>query len=142
MIFLPSAGIPSSSVDARYVSPEKSLRAIYCTDTATCSAREVMDAPALCDSILQFVGGGLPAEGDTSNVPLTDLAVDAAGERVSADETSGDTPAAGDADRTGSTVGSGAKQLRLQKQGLMRAFMGNKVSRVRMRWTCASVRLQ
>ena len=100
-----------------------------------------MDAPALCDSILQFVGGGLPAEGKTSNIPVTDLADGAAGERVREGETSGDSApaaAAGDADRTSSTIASGTEQ-RLQKQGLIRAFMGNKVSGVRMGWASASI---
>ena len=89
-----------------------------------------MDAPALCDSILQFVGGGLPAQtSGTSSVPMVDLADGAAGERVCEDDTSGDTTA-GSADRTGSTAVSAAteQQQRLQKQGLMQAFMGSKAS--------------
>lgn len=84
-----------------------------------------MDAPALCDSILQFVGSGLPAQGDTSNFPVTDTADEAAGERVSGGKTPGDA-AEGDASRTGST----AAEQRLEQQGLMRALMGNKARRV------------
>eukprot|EP00903_Cladosiphon_okamuranus_P013086 g12206.t1 len=90
-----------------------------------------MDAPALCDSILQFVGGSLPAEGSTSNVPVTYLAGGAAGERVSVVGAAAD--AAADAGRTGSTTASGTEQQRLQKQGLMRAFMGNKLGEFNMR---------
>lgn len=83
-----------------------------------------MDAPALCDSILQFVGRGLPTQGSSSSIPVPDLPDGAAGERVSQSDTSG---AAGN-DRTGSTAASSATEQ--QKLGLMRAFMGNKASRV------------
>lgn len=87
-----------------------------------------MDAPALSDSILQFVGSGLPVQGNTPNLPVTGTADEAAGERASEGKTSGDTE--DNAGRTGSTASGAAEQQRLQKQGLMRAFMGNKARRV------------
>lgn len=90
-----------------------------------------MDAPALCDSILQFVGSGLPAEGSASNLPATGVAGEAAEKRVSEGGTSRDT-LGDDAERTGSYAASGATEQQLQKQGLMRAFMGNKARCVRI----------
>lgn len=81
-----------------------------------------MDAPALCDSILEFVGSGLPAQdGFSKPAPPTDHGGAGEGGKVDAGNDAGPTsfPAAGQAEQ------------HIQKQGLMRAFMGNKVRCIR-----------
>ncbi len=81
-----------------------------------------MDAPALCDSILEFVGSAFPAQ---EIVPKPTPAVDDDGVGGEVSE-GGKGDAGNDTGRTSFPTPGQAEQ-HLQKQGLMRAFMGNKV---------------
>lgn len=71
----------------------------------------------MCDSILQFVGGGIPVAGTPD---------EAAAEQIRDGKTS-DTR---DNVHTGSPAGRAIAKQPLQKHGLMQAFMGNKVRHV------------
>lgn len=97
--------------------------------------KRTMDETALCDSILQFAGGqGLQAAGNSPyvSVPATGGSADAA-----AGELAGQTPfkidfggTAEPSAGTGSTT-TAIQRQHLQKEGLMRAFVGTKVRGLR-----------
>ncbi|CAM9826924.1 unnamed protein product [Ectocarpus fasciculatus] len=96
--------------------------------------KRTMDETGLCDSILQFAGGqGLPAAGKSPyvSVPATGGSDDAAAGEL-ADQTPFKIDAEPDAG-TGSTAMTASARQYLQKEGLMRAFVGTKLGEFNMR---------
>ncbi|CAM9854339.1 unnamed protein product [Ectocarpus sp. 8 AP-2014] len=100
--------------------------------------KRTIDETALCDSILQFAGGqGLPAAGNSPcvSVPATGGSDDAAAGEL-ADQTPFKIDAFGGTAGPGAGTGSTTTAIRrqhLQKEGLMRAFVGTKLGEFNMR---------
>ncbi|CAM9147285.1 unnamed protein product [Ectocarpus sp. 13 AM-2016] len=97
-----------------------------------------MDETALCDSILQFAGGqGLPAAGNSPyvSVPATGGSADAAAGEL-ADQTPFKLVTFGGTAEPSACTGSTTTAIQprhLQKEGLMRAFVGTKLREFNMR---------